>query len=198
MNYMSAAISLTLMLSLFVDLSVGQEIAGVNVTPHQFSSEMHWRSPPPPELSAKTELFLRNDTNGVLPLPPDGLLFDGQSPQELLSDEQWAWHDTPASWLSGKDMLPQGCLTVFTVNGKSEGWGIGTRHHIQFDGRPTQPFRIENPKTFLSAVTFLSVDASGQRTDAIHPNQISVHIENHGSAKRIVSLDQTISSVLKT
>ena len=171
-----------LSLSFLVTFTVGQEIAGVHVVQHQFSTEMRWRSPPNPELSAKTELFLRNDTATKLALFPDVLLFDGQSPEKLLTDKAWVWHDTPASWLNGPEELPPSCLTVFTLNGKSAAWGIGTKHQLQFEKGKKRPFRIEKPQAFMSAVTFLSVDSSGQRTDSVHPNQIIVHIENHGGA----------------
>ena len=50
---------------------------------------------------------------------------------------------------------------------------------IRREGK-NRTFRIEKPQAFLSAVTFLSVDSSGRRSDSIHPNQIVIHIENHG------------------
>ncbi|MCE2800933.1 MAG: hypothetical protein LW724_15450, partial [Planctomycetaceae bacterium] len=40
--------------------SEGLTFAGINVTPHQVSSEMQWRRPAEPTLSARTEIFLSN------------------------------------------------------------------------------------------------------------------------------------------
>lgn len=186
MNKFCLAVLLTLCFHL--TCVSGQEIVGVSVTPHQFSSEMRWRSQPNPELSAKTELYIRNETETDLPLVPDGLLFDGQSPQELLAAKKLAWHDTPVSWLDAKVELPPGCLTVFALNGKSAEWGSGTEHRLTMNGNAGRQFKVENPKIFLSSVTFLSVDETGQNIDAVRPNQVVAHVENHGDAMQLGEL----------
>jgi hypothetical protein len=54
----------------------GIEVVGITVTPHQFSPNLQWRRPPDPELSARVEVYLRNDTDQTQTLLPGGS-FDG-------------------------------------------------------------------------------------------------------------------------
>jgi hypothetical protein len=157
-----------------------QEIVGSNATPHQFSSELRWRRPPTFELSAKVELFVRNNTDAPLRLPPDdAVLFDGLSASQHLADDFWAWHDTPSSWLTEGESLPLDCLTVFTINGRSAGWGLGTSHSLQI-GTWKNDFAITQPRAWLSSVTFLSDDSepaeqSVKTPKSINPNRVHVH-----------------------
>ena len=71
-----------------------QERVGLTVTPHLFSSEMRWRRPPEQTLSARVEMFLQNQGEESLILT-DELRFDGKTPEELLQEGMWAWHDDP-------------------------------------------------------------------------------------------------------
>ena len=177
-------------LSVLADNSgFAQELCGVHVTPHQFSSEMRWRRPPNPELAAKVELFLLNRGDGDCSLSKDtAVLFDGQRTEQLLDDEQWSWHDSPSSWLTDEESLPPNGMAVFTINGKSAKWGVGTTHQLQIGARPTIEFEINQPQAWLSAVTFLSDPMHGQEP-SIHPNRIVVHIANDAtSALHIQSL----------
>ena len=166
--------------------AVSQEVVGIQVTPHQFSDEMKWRRPPKPELSAKIELLVKNTTSTDLVLssaqPPT---FDGKSPSQLLADSEWAWHDTPSSWLDTHVVLPPESLTVFTINGKSAAWGIGTKHQLLMG--PTtaatdtgMEFAIEQPLYWLSAITFLSVGEKANDSNSVRPNQIVAHLANNG------------------
>ena len=122
---------------------------------------MRWRRPPDPELAARVELFLQNQgTTPVTLSKSAALLFDGKSPEELVSSSSWAWHDSPRSWLEESVELPPDCLTVIAFNGRSADWGVGTKHTIQLgDKSKPAPFALDPPEAWLSAVTFLSVDA---------------------------------------
>ena len=156
----------------------GQEIVGMQVTPHQFSSELRWRRPPTPELSAKVELYVRNNSDAALRLPKNGsILFDGRTAEQLLANGAWAWHDTPSSWLTENEPLPPDSLTVFTFNGKSATWGLGTKHNLQIESSEND-FEIIQPKAWLSSVTFLSDENAEDRVHPIHPNRIVVHVVN--------------------
>ena len=132
------------------------------------------------ELAARVELFLQNrsasDVTFTKQAAPN---FDGKSAPELLDSNQWSWHDTPSSWLQEKVVLPKDCLTVFAFNGKSAGWGIGTRHQVQINQASSQQsFDIEAPDAWLSAVTFLSSKAGGGSAESVFPDQIVVHVQN--------------------
>ena len=154
-----------------------QEIVGIVATPHQFSREMQWRRPPNSELASKIELFLRSTQVEDLELSPP-LRFDGKVPSQLLADDEWAWHDTPASWQTSQVALPPKCLTVWTINGKSAAWGVGTKHRLQLGKGAEIEFAIDKPLAWLSAVTFLSVDTDSHTSESVHPNKIAVHLFN--------------------
>ena len=169
--------------AMFVSRTISQEIVGIHITPHQYSDQMQWRRPPNPELSAKTELFVKNTTTSDLVLASTRpLTFNGKSPKQLLSESEWAWHATPSSWGEERIVLPTESLTVFSINGKSAGWGLGTKHQMEFasDTRFATDFAIERPVIWISAVTFLSVDDKTDESGSVHPNEIVVHVANNG------------------
>ena len=171
---------------MFASSAMSQEVVGIQVTPHQFSDQMRWRRPPKAELSAKIELYVKNTTSSDVVLSSDQPpTFDGKSTSKMLSDSEWAWHDTPSSWLDGHVTLPPESLTVFTINGKSAAWGIGTKHQLQMGSTVAESvaateFAIEQPVSWLSAVTFLSVDEQANESDSVRPNKIVVHLANNG------------------
>ena len=179
-------IAFLLVSTLFPQRGPCQEIAGISVTPHNQSSVMRWRRPPASELAARVELFLRNTSSVPLRLRKSGsLLFDNKSPEQLVGASEWAWHDSPHSWLQEDVELPPECLTVIAFNGQSAAWGVGTNHTLQI-GEEAEPqvLAIDAPATWLSAVTFLATDVDGHPNDAIYPNQIMVHV-NHTGAEPI-------------
>jgi hypothetical protein len=106
-------------------------------------------------------------------------LFDDKPAGDLVEAGEWSWHDTPASWLDDDVKLPPGCMIVLAFNGKSAKWGTGTEHSLRLGSdKAAEPFRIDSPDAWLSAVTFLSVDADGRPANSVFPNRIVVHVEN--------------------
>jgi hypothetical protein len=161
--------------------SSAQEIVGVQVTPHAYSTEMRWRKPPEPELSAKTELFVRNTSREPWRIPTgDSVRFDGHTANALLEQNHWSWHDTPAVWQGEYEVVPPDGLTVLKINGKSTAWGTDTSHQLDFDSGLNLSFDIRKPHAWLSAVTFLATDQD-QSSPAIYPNRVVVHVKNDGS-----------------
>lgn len=157
-----------------------QQIVGTCVVPHHYSSEMRWRRPPNPELSAKVDLFLLNSEDQAVELTADASAqFDGLNPAQLLGDH-WAWHDTPSCWQPKSVTWPSGSMTVCSINGKTSAWGIDTEHEIQFAGGMRRSFNIEKPTIWISSITFLSVETETHETDSIRPNRIVVHLSNDG------------------
>ena len=152
---------------------------------------MRWRRPPSPELAARAELFLANDTESAISLAKtQTLLFDDLSPQQLISAGKWAWHDTPSSWLRDDVSLPPDRLAVLAFNGKSADWGVGTSHTLQIGERETPlSFTLQAPQAWLSAVTFLSTEPEAIPVESIKPNQVVVHVTNGSPLKlQILSL----------
>ena len=161
------------------------EVIGISVTPHNQSAAMRWRQPPTADLAARVELFLQNRSDATRILGRDDRLsFDGMSPEELLASSAWSWHDTPRSWLAESTSLPAGAMTVLAFNGMSAAWGVDSEHRVQLGELESPlPFNLRSPEAWLSAVTFLSVNADGQPTDAIAPNRIVIHVANGGSRR---------------
>lgn len=138
----------------------GIEVVGVTVTPHQFSPNLKWRRPPDPELSARVEVYLRNDTDQTQTLLPGGS-FDGMSPEDLIRAGQWAWHaPLPAEGLR----LPPGALHVMRWNGASGRWGVETVHRAELPiasgaGREATAstewnLDLANPYAWIQSITF--------------------------------------------
>ncbi len=152
------------------------EAVGVVVTPHIQSSEMRYRRPPDPDLGARVELILRNNSDEPLSIDANlPVRFDGQTPAELLSSAEWAWHDTPSARIETVYSLPPGAVTVWGFNGRGAKWGSGTQHTLQVDldrGSESMPFSIDPPQIWLSAVTFLGSD------DRVQPSRMVVHVQN--------------------
>lgn len=173
------------------------KIAGMAVTEHQVSSEMRYRRPPDPTLSARVELFVQNPTDETIRLsgpvesgPANSVpvIFDEVAPGELVSRGQWAWRDP--SWENGFE-LPGGALRVLRWNGQSQEWGVGTDHTLRYqvrvasgEGQSAQmiaqqhDFRIAKPELWIESVVFHA------REDAVRPESVSITLRNAGSGSR--------------
>ncbi len=152
------------------------ELAGLSVTPHAQSPNMRYRRPPDPQLGARIELFLRNETAVPVNLGPETpLSFDQRTPSELLLHGDWAWHDTPPARKDTPLVLAPDALTVWSLNSRGTNWGVDTTHRLQIGGgteAKTMEFAIERPRAWLSAVTFLGSGESPL------PTQMVVHVQN--------------------
>ena len=161
---------------LLLRVAAAQQLAGISVTPHIQSSNMRWRRPPDPELGARVELFIKNDTDSTMSLDRQcAVRFDGSTPDQLIDEGHWAWHDTPACWLEDSTDVPPGAMTVLAFNSKRRDWGVATKHELSM-GNPTVhspiEFQLDQPTAWLSAVTFLGEDSS------VHPTRLVLYIAN--------------------
>lgn len=94
---------------------------GVHVVPHVQSREMRYRNEPDFSLGARVEIFLRNSSTEPLTIPAaTDIRLRGQTPEELLQSDQWAWHDLPSAWGDPPLQLPAGAMTVWSW---SRCWG---------------------------------------------------------------------------
>ena len=161
----------------------GLELVGSCVTPHVQSPNLRYRRPPEPELGARVELFLRNAAESPLVIGPDfPARFDGSTPAELLERGDWAWHDTPSARPEIRVELPRGAIMVWRFNTRNQAWGIGSRHALDLGGRQEIALHLEEPKVWLSAVTFLG------NGDSVHPTRVVVHLANESG--RAVTVDR--------
>ncbi len=163
------ALCTTLSLELYA-----QEIVGVNVVPHQFSSNLKWRQAPDPELGARVELFLQNKTLSGVSLKPDALRFDSQPALALLKSNDWTWHNTNHS----HDIeLPSESMTVIQFNGRRSTWGVDSQHELSISTDKMQklPFALNAPKVWIDLVSF---HRDSNAKDAIYPNRMIAYIRN--------------------
>ena len=85
--------------SLAADSSSQLELSGLSVIPHVQSREMRYRRELDFSLGARVQLFLRNAGTADLSLAPDKVIrLRGKSPEQLLTDDEWTWHDFPSAW----------------------------------------------------------------------------------------------------
>ena len=154
-------------------------LEGTHVVPHLQSKEMQYRKKPDFSLGARVEIFLRNTSHEEMVLPAStDIRLRENTPEELLRDDQWAWHDLPSAWGGEPLHLPPGALTVWSWNGKRADWGTNTQAEVSIR-RPGQSkadqfqVRIDNPTVWLSAVTFLGTGTH------VQPDTVLFHVVNH-------------------
>jgi hypothetical protein len=166
----------------------GSDLAleGISVTPHTVADAMRYATPRDPELGALVQMFLKNEGTATLTFDANSpIRIDGKSPDDLLGDGDWAWHDFPSAWTDSKLEIPTGAIVVWTFNGKSSAWGVGRDAKLAASESQSSkprpiPFRIEKPSAWISSVTFLSTDQS------VYPDSMVVHLANeHQSPLRI-------------
>lgn len=145
----------------------GLELSGMCVTPHVQSRELRYRRDPDFSLGARVQVFLRNGTDHPLRFTPEtAIRIRGQAPAALLAADEWAWHDFPSAWTNASLELPPGALTVWSFNGKRAPWGVGATANLE-TGTDTIPIAIDQPRAWLSAVTFLGASADPFPTSMI-------------------------------
>lgn len=153
-------------------------VEGVQVVPHVQSAEMRYRQKPDFSLGARVEVFLQNASAESVAIPADTLIrARGRTPEELLTADEWAWHDLPSAWGGEPLRLPPGALTVWSWNGKRALWGTNTHAELTVSlpgqAKPEAlPVAIKSPSVWLSAVTFL-----GPATN-VHPDSLLFHVVN--------------------
>ena len=158
--------------SLAADSSSQLELSGLSVIPHVQSREMRYRRELDFSLGARVQLFLRNAGTADLSLAPDKVIrLRGKSPEQLLTDDEWTWHDFPSAWSNAPLVLRPGALTVWSFNGKQAPWGVGTSAALVV-GNKDLKFDIAEPRAWLSAVTFL-----GSPTNP-YPDSLIFHVAN--------------------
>ncbi len=164
-------------------IASGDELAceGVHVIPHVQSKEMRYRNDTDFSLGARVEIFLRNSSAETLTIPASTeIRLRGRTPEELLRSDQWAWHDLPSAWGDQPLQLPAGAMTVWSWNGKREDWGTKTEAEmsvaISGANKPVRlPIRIDEPKVWLSAVTYLG------HSENVQPDAVIFHVVNRTS-----------------
>lgn len=155
------------------------QIVGVHVVPHVQSTEMRYRQEPDFSLGARVEVFLQNTSTTELSIPADAnIRLRGQSPEDLLKADAWAWHDLPSAWGGEPLRLPPGTMTVWSWNGSRADWGVGTEAELSVDvsgtaTRAKDVVRIGAPSAWISAATFLG-DGSH-----VQPDSLVFHIANN-------------------
>jgi hypothetical protein len=159
----------------------GLQIAGLHIVPHLQSTEMKYRREPDFSLGARVEVFLRNASTQELTIPAaTGIRLRGLTPAELLTSDEWAWHDLPPAWGGEPLRLAPGAMTVWSWNGKRANWGTNTQAEMAVTlpgaSEPTRlPVSIDNPAVWLSAATFL-----GPGTN-VTPDSLIFHVANRTS-----------------
>jgi len=154
---------------------------GTHVVPHLQSTEIRYRKAPDFSLGARVEVFLRNKSANTLTIPAStDIRLRGQTPDDLLKGDEWAWHDLPSAWGGEPLRLPPGAMTVWSWNGKRASWGTNTQAELAVAlpeaGEASQlPVRIDAPNVWLSAVTFLGATN-------VQPDSMIFHVVNRSSS----------------
>jgi len=152
--------------------ALGAELVGTAVTPHVIADSMRYRRPRDLALGAKVQLFLKGPCSipSNEPTTLTGPRFNGRTPLDLLTADEWAWHD-----LNMAVTIPEGALSVWTFNGKQSSWGVGTEFELSADGLNPSKVPIAEPSCWIEAATFLARDGN------VYPSTIVLHIANNSS-----------------
>lgn len=149
----------------------GGELAGTAIVPHRIDTTLQYRRPHDPELAARVQLFVTG--------PAEFKQINDKSPDQLLSEKAWAWHD-----LRDAQPIPTGALSVWNFNGLSSEWGIGKSFKLSANGLDDTTVSIAEPRAWISSVTFLR---SGQSTPNVKPNEMVLFIRNNQDQPLAVS-----------
>lgn len=153
------------------------ELAGLTVTPHVTAAAMRYRLPSDPELGARVQLFVRNSSRDTVKLDANTVIrLRDKSPDDLLANDEWAWHDFPSAWPDDPLELPPETMTVWSFNGKRANWSAGTAAVVEVQAADKQlskfPLEIQAPTAWISAATFLGDEHS------ISPDTLMLHVVN--------------------
>ena len=157
------------------------ELVGLTVTPHVRADIMQYRKETEPAEGARVQLFFKNISQENDVLTWDSrlrVLFNGLSPDVLLTERTWAWHDLPSATPEESFTLPKDSLVVWSFNGRRLPFGVGGE--IQLDvGATEEPWFsnrliLSQPALWISSTTFFA------REDVLYPDLIAVHIANNG------------------
>ena len=175
MNTMSKSIVISLFFVFQCLLSFGEplSIKGVSVIPHVQSPEMKYRKETNFSLGARVQIFLQNSSGGtrIMDASTD-IRLRGKTPNELITNDKWSWHDFPSAYAENSLSLPPDTLTVWSWNGNYEEWGVDESVNITIPDMLDTEIRIETPQIYLSAITFLSSENSP------FPDTMIFHIAN--------------------
>jgi hypothetical protein len=175
----NATCGILLGMALFCPFGLAQEWVGITVTPHESSAEMRWRRPADPELAARVEVFLQNQSDQPVTLTGD-MTFDGQTAGHWVEQGEWAWHDTPALWSDGRIQLEPQELTVLAWNGHSAAWGVRTDHRWKTPNAEENRFELAQPHAWISGITFVRNGDPPSNTTSLLPNRAILHVRNEG------------------
>lgn len=156
------------------------EIAGIAVVPHAptVAAELRYVKPRGPTDGARVQVFLRNAGPREATLAADAAItVGGSTPDELLEEGAWAWHDFPSQWPAEPLALAPESLTVLSFNATGGGWGLGTAAELALPDQPTVRLEVAAPDAWLSAVTFLRRDEA-EGIAGVQPDTLVVHVEN--------------------
>jgi hypothetical protein len=135
---------------------------------------MRFRRDPGPANGALVRLFIRGGQGAPA---RGGFRFNGKRPADLVAAGDWAWSDAIGEEATAATPIPEGVLTVLTLNTRSAAWDQGSVFELGTGSeRDGLQIAIEPPAVWLSAVTFLS------HSGGVYPDRPVAHIENHGAA----------------
>ncbi len=147
-----------------IDFSISAlagELAGASIIPHQIDTELKYRREHDPVLASRLQLFVRG--------PASFKSLNKKSPAELLQEGAIAWHD-----LANPHPIPEGALSVWNINGKSNAFSLGNNITLEAADMATSTIALNAPSRWISSVTFLRSDKS----PASQPNRIMIYVEN--------------------
>ena len=151
-------------------------LKGTNVTPHMIAKSMRYHQDPEPASGARVQLFLHNNgPQSLFITNQTRVRFNGKFAQELLTENIWAWHDTPSA-RNDSDLLAPDQLTVWTFNSRNSTFGPNGEFDLEI-GPESKPWfssklSLTPPKCWLSAVTFLAPEGR------VHPEKLVIHVAN--------------------
>jgi hypothetical protein len=156
------------------------EVEGITVTPHVRPATMRFAQELGDERGARVQLFVRYRARGDSQLLELRRVdFDGKSPEQLLAEGVWAWHDTPSAWPADERTVPPGALMVWTFNTAT--WNparagppqLPTGIPLAATVRTNQiPISLEPARVWISALTFLGAEG------AVRPDALVAHVAN--------------------
>ena len=157
-------------------------IFDVTVTPHQFSDEMHYRTPPDPELGALVRVFVAHTDPDGEPVQPR-ITVNERTPTEWLDADAWAWYEMPEN-LGDEDepfVIEPGAVAMFTFNGKTDAWGVGNTVQFAIEDVLTEAQASVSLPIAVDPLRIRQITCLAAEPDSIIPEHLVFHVTNDGA-----------------
>lgn len=147
-------------------------VVGLNRVGHSTEAEMRYLQPRGKDLSARYQLFIRNESGDPLPSAANSSpAINGKDAAQWHAEGRLSWYHFPAQDVTYPASIPSGSLMVWQFNGKDDGWLAPTGFSLRSRDLDTV-LRDEVQPVYITHAGFTGPESS------IRPDRAAIHLFN--------------------